>query len=196
MNIRATALPVRLLLAFLLAWPLVAGAEAGRFDERIDRVLAGDQRDAANRARDAYRHPRETLRFFGLQPDQTVVEVAPGGGWYTEILAPYLRDSGSLSASAAIPVATTTAIDTDLGNGKAKSDHSLQLAHYWLILNDMGHAPAIHPIGATISSDKRVVWRLLDDGKNSFIAEAQAEWNERWAAIEAMRNGGTCEACQ
>ena len=81
------------------------------------------------------------------------------------------------------------ATDTDLGNGKAKSDHSLQLAHYWLILNDMGHAPAIHPIGATISSDKRVVWRLLDDGKNSFIAEAQAEWNERWAAIEAMRNG-------
>lgn len=81
------------------------------------------------------------------------------------------------------------AVEVDLGNGKAKSDHSLQLAHYWLILHDLGHAPEIAPIGATINSDRSVVWRLLDDGKNGFIAQAQAEWNERWAAIEAMRKG-------
>jgi predicted methyltransferase len=62
-------------------------------------VLAGPQRSAANRARDAARHPFETLRFFGLQPEQTVVEVSPGGGWYTEILAPYLRERGRFYAA-------------------------------------------------------------------------------------------------
>lgn len=65
----------------------------------IDAVLAGDQRSAENRARDVYRHPAETLAFFGLKPDMTVVELWPGGGWYTEILAPYLRDDGKLYAA-------------------------------------------------------------------------------------------------
>ena len=65
----------------------------------LDTELAGDQRRAVNRARDGYRHPAETLAFFGLKPDMTVVELMPGGGWYTEILAPYLRDNGKLYAA-------------------------------------------------------------------------------------------------
>ena len=51
-------------------------------------------RTEANRARDVYRHPYETLAFFGIEPDDTVVEIWPGGGWYTEILAPYLAAGG------------------------------------------------------------------------------------------------------
>ncbi|HET9398808.1 MAG TPA: methyltransferase, partial [Sphingomicrobium sp.] len=51
-------------------------------------------RTEANRARDIYRHPYETLAFFGVEPDDTVVEIWPGGGWYTEILAPYLASGG------------------------------------------------------------------------------------------------------
>ncbi len=59
----------------------------------IERALAGNQRSAANRARDAYRHPLDTLLFFGIKPGMTVVEVWPGaGGWYTEVLAPLLRE--------------------------------------------------------------------------------------------------------
>jgi predicted methyltransferase len=66
----------------------------------LDKILAGDQRSAANRARDDYRHPKETLLFFGIQPDMKVVEIWPGpGGWYTEILAPLLRDHGKLYAA-------------------------------------------------------------------------------------------------
>ncbi len=65
----------------------------------LDEVLAGPQRSAENRTRDAYRHPAETLAFFGLKPDQHVVEVWPGGGWYAEILAPFLRDSGQYIAA-------------------------------------------------------------------------------------------------
>ncbi len=51
-------------------------------------------RTAGNRARDAYRHPTETLAFFAVKPSDTVVEIWPGGGWYTEILAPYLASGG------------------------------------------------------------------------------------------------------
>lgn len=60
----------------------------------MDAILAGDWRDPANVARDAYRHPRETLAFFGVGPSQTVVEISPGAGWYTEILAPLAQGKG------------------------------------------------------------------------------------------------------
>jgi predicted methyltransferase len=78
----------------LLATSLSAAADAA-----LDAALAGPQRSEANRARDAYRHPAQTLAFFGIKPDMTVVELSPGGGWYTEILAPYLRDKGRLYAA-------------------------------------------------------------------------------------------------
>ncbi|MBA2660799.1 MAG: class I SAM-dependent methyltransferase [Bradymonadaceae bacterium] len=65
-------------------------------EEVIRRAVAGEHRTAENRARDAFRHPAETLSFFGLEPTMTVVELSPGMGWYTEILAPVLRDEGKL----------------------------------------------------------------------------------------------------
>jgi predicted methyltransferase len=60
----------------------------------IDAAIAAPTRAPANVARDRYRHPAETLAFFGVTPTQTVVEYVPGGGWYAEILAPLLRDHG------------------------------------------------------------------------------------------------------
>lgn len=72
---------------------------------RLDWALAGPQRSEyrdrfgaphSNRSRDAFRHPKEMLTFFGLEPTMTVVELWPGGGWFTEILAPFLRDQGKL----------------------------------------------------------------------------------------------------
>ena len=60
----------------------------------MDAILAGDWRDPANVARDAARHPRETLAFFGVGPSQRIVEISPGGGWYTEILAPLPQGKG------------------------------------------------------------------------------------------------------
>jgi predicted methyltransferase len=62
----------------------------------LDAAIAGEHRSERNRARDSYRHPKETLAFFGLRNDMTVVEIWPGGGWYTEILAPVLRGNGKL----------------------------------------------------------------------------------------------------
>ncbi|GGA12962.1 class I SAM-dependent methyltransferase [Dyella caseinilytica] len=68
---------------------------------QLDAVLAGSWRSATNKARDVYRHPKATLQFFGLQPDQTVIEITPGSGWYSEILAPLLRDNGHYIAAIA-----------------------------------------------------------------------------------------------
>ncbi len=63
----------------------------------IERVLTGEHRSAEHRARDEYRHPLDTLLFFGIRPDMTVVEAWPGSdGWYTEILAPLLAGHGQL----------------------------------------------------------------------------------------------------
>jgi predicted methyltransferase len=60
----------------------------------LEKIMAGDHRSDANRTRDAHRHPQETLAFFGVKADSVVVETFPGAGWYTELLAPLLRDSG------------------------------------------------------------------------------------------------------
>jgi predicted methyltransferase len=69
----------------------------------LDAAIGGDWRSAENRARDAYRHPRETLEFFGVAPDHTVIEITPGAGWYSGILAPYLRGNGEYVAAVVDP---------------------------------------------------------------------------------------------
>jgi predicted methyltransferase len=74
----------------------------------LDKVMAGEHRSAENRARDSYRHPKDTLKFFGFRQDMAVMEVSPGGGgWYTEILAPSLRDNGTYYAAGWDPNATS-----------------------------------------------------------------------------------------
>jgi len=65
----------------------------------IDDAVASKHRTEKNKARDVYRHPAETLAFFGLQEDMKVLEVLAGRGWYTEILAPALKDKGELTVT-------------------------------------------------------------------------------------------------
>ncbi len=74
---------------------------AGAADASLQQAIDGSWRSAAHKARDRYRHPLRTLEFLGLRPDMTVIELAPGGGWYTEILAPVLHDRGHLIEAAA-----------------------------------------------------------------------------------------------
>lgn len=76
-------------------------------------AVAGSWRDPKNVARDGYRHPLETLTFFGAKPDQTIVEITPGGGWYSEILAPFLRERGKYVAAVVDP-------DTQSSDGARK----------------------------------------------------------------------------
>jgi predicted methyltransferase len=75
-------------------------AEPAAGDAALKALVAGAQRTDANRARDVYRHPYETLSFFGLRADQRVVEIWPGPkGWWTEILAPWLKERGQYIAA-------------------------------------------------------------------------------------------------
>ena len=60
-------------------------------DAQIEKAVAGEWRSADNKSRDVYRHPTEALAFWGLKPGMTILELQPGGGWWTEILAPYAR---------------------------------------------------------------------------------------------------------
>ena len=65
----------------------------------LTAIADGAHRSTDNKARNAWRHPVETLEFFGLEKGQTVVEIWPAGGWYTEIIAPYLKDDGKYIAA-------------------------------------------------------------------------------------------------
>ncbi|CAN4277517.1 methyltransferase [Pseudoxanthomonas sp. LjRoot125] len=112
-----TRIPLSLaLVAALAASPAVFAASPAKTDAAakalpaadvaaLDAALKGDWRDPKNAARDAYRHPKETLSFFGVTPSQTVVEITPGGGWYSEVLAPYLKAKGKYVAAVVDPAA-------------------------------------------------------------------------------------------
>jgi len=80
------------LIALLLTLPLLSADH--HTGPSLAEVAAGEHRSTANKARNSARNPVATLEFFGLEPDMTVIEIGPSGGWYTEILAPYLHAEG------------------------------------------------------------------------------------------------------
>ena len=73
-------------------------ASLGSADE-LRKAVDSEDRSEKNIVRDEFRKPYETLSFFQLEPDMTIVELSPGGGWYTEILANFIRKSGNLIAA-------------------------------------------------------------------------------------------------
>lgn len=86
-------------LVCVLVLVVAASAAASSTAALIEKWVDGAHRAPGNGTRNSYRHPAETLTFFGLEPSMTVVEVWPSGGWYTEILAPLLRDEGKYYAA-------------------------------------------------------------------------------------------------
>ena len=97
----STLLPVAaaLLAAGLLAVSCSTTSTRQSTALALDTALAGGQRSEENRARDRYRHPKETLLFFGIRPEMRVLEVWPEPGWYTEIIAPLVRERGHYYAA-------------------------------------------------------------------------------------------------
>lgn len=88
----------KILLALLLAGSF-SPSQAGDEISTLPQIIAGAHRSAEHKARDKYRHPQQTLEFFEIKDDMAVVEIWPGSGWYTEILAPYLKKHGKLYAA-------------------------------------------------------------------------------------------------
>lgn len=87
---------MRLVIALLLFAVAYGAQAAGEIDAKVEAALAAESRPQTDRDRDRNRRPLQTLKFFGLQDDMRVLELLPGGGWYTRVLAPVLADNGKL----------------------------------------------------------------------------------------------------
>ncbi len=86
---------MKILFALCLSF-LTMSVQAGSIDAKVEAALAAEGRPEADIARDRNRMPLQTLKFFGLEDDMRVLELLPGGGWYTRVLAPVLADNGKL----------------------------------------------------------------------------------------------------
>ena len=107
-------------LAAVLALGLGA-APAQAADPALLALVASADRAPANSARDAFRHPEATLSFFGVKPESVVVEILPGSsGYWTEILAPYLKEHGHYVAAVGDPQSTSTEAQKDIAAFNAK----------------------------------------------------------------------------
>ncbi|USI71781.1 class I SAM-dependent methyltransferase [Sphingomonas morindae] len=89
-------------------------------DPALAKAIADPGRPDKDRARDRYRHPAQTLAFFGIKPDMTVVEVLPGGGWYSAILAPYLAAGGGHYVAAVPPGKATDSFNALVAGDAAR----------------------------------------------------------------------------
>ena len=84
-------------LAIVVAMPSIAEVSQQQYFSQLDSIAKDPARSEEDIQRNAYRHPTQTLTFFGIEPQMSVLEVWPSKGWYTEILAPFLRDKGQLT---------------------------------------------------------------------------------------------------
>ncbi|HEU5397816.1 MAG TPA: hypothetical protein VFV77_00935 [Gammaproteobacteria bacterium] len=159
---------------FSSAWALAALA-ASDMDTLLHQAAAGSWRSAAHKARDQYRHPIETLEFFGLEPGMTVVELAPGGGWYTEILAPALKDHGHLIEA----VGKTTGKYADM-----LKDHEAEFGDVKL---EEFSPPKEVDLGPADSADMVLTFRNLHDWLIDSPATMDAVFQ---AAYKVVKPGG------
>ncbi|MGI9238327.1 MAG: class I SAM-dependent methyltransferase [Woeseiaceae bacterium] len=88
--------PLRTLLALITLILAGSAFAANEIDAKVEAALAAESRPEADRERDRNRRALETLKFFGLKDNMRVLELIPGGGWYTRVLAPVLSENGKL----------------------------------------------------------------------------------------------------
>ena len=171
-----------LLLTAAAAAPVVAADAA---TDPLAAAIASPARTPKFVARDAYRHPAETLRFFGLRPDQTVVEIWPGRGWYMEILAPYLRDKGKYYAAIEAP-------DVAGASKEAKDDAALlrqriadDKAHFGKVIVTELQPPQLTEICPPGSADVVLTFRNVHNWIEKGDQQAQFQ-----AFFKALKPGG------
>ncbi len=147
-------------------------------------VVDASHRSAENKARDKFRHPVETLLFFGIQPCDTVVELWPGaGGWYSEVLAPLVRDCGKLYAA-------QFAADSDVSFYKnARLAYEQKLAASPAVYDKVAvttlHAPDFLDIAPAASADKLLTFRNVHNWLKAGVADQVFA-----AAFKALKPGG------
>ncbi|HEY8051257.1 MAG: class I SAM-dependent methyltransferase [Steroidobacterales bacterium] len=179
-----STLSVRAALLLGLAAVAVSAVAAQRQDP-LAAAIAGSSRTAKFTARDQYRHPLETLRFFGLRPNQTVVEIWPGRGWYMEILAPYLREQGKYYAAIEapdVPGASKEAKDNAAALRKRIADDPTHLGK--VIVTDL-HPPQLTEICPPGTADVVLTFRNVHNWLET--GDQQAQFN---AFFKALKPGG------
>ena len=141
-------------------------------DEALAKAIAAPHRTPAMVERDAARKPQEVLEFFGIKPTQTVVEIAPGGGYWTEILAPYLKGKGTYYA----------AMSSRSIEGTRKKLAANPTLYSEVKLTEMGPSGAIAPAG---SADLVVTFRNV----HNWVGNGDADQQFR-AFFNALKPGG------
>ena len=154
----------------------------------LDAAVAGPWRTPANVARDGSRHPTQTLGFFGVDSNDTVVEITPGGGWYTEILAPYLRDDGRYVAAIVDPMASDAGRQRDY-QSKARTDFEAKLAvapAQYDRVTLVAYAPKAPVFGAAGSADVVLTFRNVHNWRMGGQAEGMFK-----GFFAVLKPGGT-----
>lgn len=160
-----------LLIAALTVIACAAAPATANIQQRLESALQGEHRAANNVTRDKYRHPAETLQFFGLRPDMTVVEIWPGGGWYSEILAPALRDSGRYYAAGYDPDAP----DQPAYRARSYKAYEAKLAKHPQAYDQVQVTRLNLPDASTIAPAGSADMVLTFRNTHSFLRAGQAE---------------------
>ena len=182
--------PVLCIVAVLHAGGALAGTSKA-VQDALQKAIDGPQRTPAYAKRDRDRHPLQTLEFFGIRPDVTVVEVLPGGGWYTEILAPFLHDQGHL-IEATPPISSPNSFSRKMAvKYKAKLD--VDPAVYGRVTMVPFEPPSYMGLGAPDSVDMIVTFRNIHDFMYANVHGAVSDMIALQffrSAYRALRPGG------
>jgi predicted methyltransferase len=157
-------------LAAVVVGPGAVGAQSS---PSLAAVVAGPQRTDKNRVRDPFRHPVQSLAFWGLAPGMTVVEIDPSGGYWTEILAPYLRATHGRYVAA-------------LGGDAAAFKARYADPAVWGTIETVDFGPASGPLAAPGSVDWLLTARNIHDWMwtPGFLEKALADFHA------ALKPGG------
>jgi predicted methyltransferase len=150
--------------------------------QALDNILADPHRSEADRARDRYRHPKDTLRFFGIRPEMKVLEVWPEPGWYTDVIAPLVRDRGKYYAAVIEPDPESQYITARLEGYRKKLASDPTLYGNATIVTFPSHGGDVVPPGTV---DMVVTFRNI----HNWMAQGTA--SEAFATMfKALKPGG------
>jgi predicted methyltransferase len=183
--IRLDRLRAFALSAAFCALALTGCASTSHDASALDAAIGGPQRSEQARARDVYRHPQATLQYFGVTPTQTVLEIAPGGGWYTDILAPYLHDQGQLYEAQYISTSADLAAEDNSTDANYRSKLARTPAVYGNVTVGVLHAGRFMGFDAQERFDRVLTFRNI----HNWIKDGQVDANLR-AFYGALKHGG------
>jgi len=162
---------LRLATACAVAFALVAVAPAQAADAKLKAAIDGPQRAAEHKARDGARHPEATLAFWGVKPNQTIIELSPGSGYWTEILAPYAKATGGTYYATAADLANPN-VSEGAKAGRASFEKKYADTAKFGEVKLVNFGPVSGPLGPPGSADMVITARNLHNwAPNAAFAE-------------------------